>query len=488
MASQTFHLFPMLPPEIRGLIWQFTLPSPRLILLREHRESTLDFLNRCKTVNQQQPQREPHPDLQYFGVDPKNHYVQGYLIGQQLSEFDIQPYEIAASAENFVPLYLQLPGSNFNAEYYALRRGYWYTASSPPTISKVCKESRRALEVSGFSLAYGTRTNDPRTWFNFKSDIIFLMHGLTLRDKLGVTACIDNTPWNIGQMRPGDMTRVRRLALDVRQPFSLTPTSNMTHSMTDISTAVRLFGGLEELFLALDCEGQECLPRGLDYSDTWGVHEKGFANSNLPRLRYLLSQSNFQWITKLVLKYPEIGAAIEAPLDISQEAADEVAAHIVEAVEDYAGQLIVKFIAQVLALLKNDKVASAVIAFTDAVLDDQPADESLDFKSTPPYYHFHTDSDLPWGFLELRSIEDYKDKFSLAGSGELELWDGTIEQHRLALAVGANTVDYFQYFKTKIETDLKEIRDEAVRSGKRGWSVPSVRLVVIRQGQGLENV
>jgi hypothetical protein len=485
MSSQTFHLFPKLPPELRFIIWQLTLPPPRMILLREQRESTSDFLNRNRAASQRE--REPHPDLRYFGVDPENHYVQGYLRGQLLNEFEVQPYEIATSAENFVPFYLQLPGpSSFPTLYYAWRRGYWYSTSSPPVISKVCKESRRALEISGFSLAYGTRTNDPRTWFSFKSDILFLMHGLTLRDNLGVTGCLDCTPWNIGQMRPDDMTRVRRLALDVRQPFSLTPTSIMTHSMKDISTAVRLFGGLEELFLALDCEGQDCLPRGLDYTDTWGVHEKEMSNSNLCRLRKLLREANFVWITKLALKYPEIGAALDAPLDISEAAAYDTAAQIVGAVEDYARQTVLTFVAQVLALLENDKLASAVIAFTDAVPDDQPADKSLDFEPTPPYYHLQNDTDLPWGFLELKSYRDYKDEFSLVASGGLELWERAIFEYNMT--AGMDALDYFQFFRTKIETDLKEIRDEAVKSGKHGWSVPSVHLIMIRQGQGVENV
>ncbi|KAM3076725.1 hypothetical protein ACMFMG_007524 [Clarireedia jacksonii] len=459
------------------MIWQLTLPPPRMIVLNEQREHGADFKNR-RTIADHRAE-EPHPDLQYFGLDVENHYIQGLLSDIHLNESDVQSYEIAASGENLVPFYLQVPEiSSRGVTYYAMRRGYWHTKSSPPIISEVCKESRHALEVSGFSLAYGTRSNDPRTWFSFKSDVLVLMHGLTLRDPFGPAGCLDCTPWNIGQMRPDDMKRVRRLALDVRQPFSMSPLPGKMDDMKDIATAVRLFGGLEELFLALDCEGQEYLTRKVEYDDLWGIHEKELSNSNLCRVRRLLTPADASKIMILFLRFPEIAAVIDSSLHISQTEADAIAAQFAEAVKTYACGTMVAFIAQVLTLLANDKLASAIIALADQFPDDRQAeDESSTSKIDPK---------LSWGFLELQCIRDYNDHFTLGASDGLEFWTEALLEY--SQHPGANGLDYFQFWRAKIETDLKRIRDEAVERGGRSWSVPSVHFIMIRKGKGLENV
>lgn len=90
-----------------------------------------------------------------------------------------------------------------------------YSAAPIPPLLHTCVESREVLIRHGYELAFRTRSTEPRTWFCFRDDALYLprlTHAWndpeTSYDEDG-----DGDP-GVWDLHPDDLVRVRRLALD----------------------------------------------------------------------------------------------------------------------------------------------------------------------------------------------------------------------------------------------------------------------------------
>jgi len=110
------------------------------------------------------------------------------------------------------------------------------------------------LISTGYQLAFRTRSSEPRTWFNFDRDILFLEFNFNSYRSHQHLLC--GGPWDVGQFDPGDMQRVQKLALD-GSGDNLWPCTGrfVTRPQNlELCAILRLFGGLSELLLV---EGTE---------------------------------------------------------------------------------------------------------------------------------------------------------------------------------------------------------------------------------------
>ncbi|KAJ8106498.1 hypothetical protein ONZ43_g7047 [Nemania bipapillata] len=101
---------------------------------------------------------------------------------------------------------------------------------------------------SGHELAFRTRTCGPRTWFNFKTDVLYIDYRSYDESDIGADHSLlsGNFRWDIGQFEPQDLQKVRRLAL---QSAAQVVTRQDPSGLQEISNILELFTGIEELFL-----------------------------------------------------------------------------------------------------------------------------------------------------------------------------------------------------------------------------------------------
>ena len=55
-----------------------------------------------------------------------------------------------------------------------MRTGSFYSKAPIPVMLHVTRESRQVLIDFGYELAFRTRSCGPRTWFNFKIDVLYI--------------------------------------------------------------------------------------------------------------------------------------------------------------------------------------------------------------------------------------------------------------------------------------------------------------------------
>jgi hypothetical protein len=111
----------------------------------------------------------------------------------------------------------------------------------------VARESRQVLLDSGYELAFRTRTHGPRTWFNFKKDILYIGRVASFEENWDFHNLLSGNPmWDIGQYQPVDMKRVRRIALGEAGDHV---SDNFDESVVEVSNILQLFPSVEELFL-----------------------------------------------------------------------------------------------------------------------------------------------------------------------------------------------------------------------------------------------
>lgn len=147
--SATFHPFPRLPPEIRGIIWRATI-EPRLVYLRK-------YVERVRLSDRVWSDKSIDDEL---------------IIGLP-----------------FLPMQ--------------------YSFASPSTllIPDVCHEAREVIQKT-HSKAFGSSTSSPRTWFDFELDTLYLdwrcaNHYRRNRDAFG--------PWDIGTSDTSKVSRLALL-------------------------------------------------------------------------------------------------------------------------------------------------------------------------------------------------------------------------------------------------------------------------------------
>lgn len=105
-------------------------------------------------------------------------------------------------------------------------RTYHYRSSCPiPALLHTCRESRRAMQLCGYELAFSLGSQQPSVWFNFKYDVF--KFGIMTQDDV-----------QCGQFPVQDLVRIEKLAMSARHGFFDTQ---------DLPEFIPKFGHLKEL-------------------------------------------------------------------------------------------------------------------------------------------------------------------------------------------------------------------------------------------------
>ncbi|KAI1455124.1 hypothetical protein F4805DRAFT_290305 [Annulohypoxylon moriforme] len=217
-ANETkFHLFGLLPPELRREIYILATP-PRVVCVREvgfesdaWNDKFDEFWETCRTTP---IQFSLHPDLTYFA------HTWVPRIESRLRSHDqpcLEAYGFTSTKSRYQPWVPtddtpEIP-STWLADYpdtaWTMSRSASLCSSAPiPPFLHVCSESREMLQSYGYQLAFGTRTTGPQTWFHFERDTLFIDSGPT-----NIENVLVDGPWDISLFRPMDLQRVKKLAL-----------------------------------------------------------------------------------------------------------------------------------------------------------------------------------------------------------------------------------------------------------------------------------
>ncbi|KAI4863273.1 hypothetical protein F4820DRAFT_378296 [Hypoxylon rubiginosum] len=219
-----FHLFRLLPPELRRKIYILATP-PRVVLVQEDRcddgcehedelecyETFQAFAERCRTTP---VHFKLHPDIAYFA---HNWRPRIDLNPSPYSQPTLESYGFTSARKRYQPWppteeTPEIPAvwlSEHPTEAWAMARDAYLSSSAPiPPFLHVCSESREFLTNYGYELAFGTRTHSGRTWFNFKQDTLYLSCNNSSDEQL-----LSGGQWDVGLFRPADLLRVKKLAL-----------------------------------------------------------------------------------------------------------------------------------------------------------------------------------------------------------------------------------------------------------------------------------
>ncbi|RYP55615.1 hypothetical protein DL769_010105 [Monosporascus sp. CRB-8-3] len=249
MALATFHLFPSLPLELRQNIY-ILATAPRVVHIQEcTKEDYEDFKEVFRTTP---VQVKLDSTIAFFAFNWRQHIP--FQSGQStLESFGFssskpphRPWDPSTSTPQ-IPL--TWVGEHPEVAWELTRESFLYSNAPIPPLLHTCSESRAELMSRGYQLAFRTRSSEPRTWFNFDRDVLFLEFNRD--DRLGYRSFLNDGPWDVGQFDPRDMQRVRKLALD-RSAGLLHPHNAqfLNHGEFDqVSAILRLFGGLKELLL-----------------------------------------------------------------------------------------------------------------------------------------------------------------------------------------------------------------------------------------------
>ncbi|KAI1080131.1 hypothetical protein F5B20DRAFT_540890 [Whalleya microplaca] len=215
-----FCLFGLLPLEIRRIIYILATP-PRVVHVTEDGHDTDDWHRRydefAKACRDMSVHFKLHPDIAYF--------AHNWLarIGWSLSQrghrqTTLDSYGFTSTRKRYSPWVAtehlpEIPSLwllDHPREAWAMTRSASLTANAPiPALLHVCSESREVLQSYGYQLAFGTRTHEPRTWFHFKRDTLYIDYG-----EPGEQRLLSGGSWDVGQFRPADLRRVEKLALN----------------------------------------------------------------------------------------------------------------------------------------------------------------------------------------------------------------------------------------------------------------------------------
>ncbi len=87
----------------------------------------------------------------------------------------------AATTKPSIPLLLLLEVGGPEALHDAARESYFWSRTPIPALLHVCRESRHAMQLCGYELAFAAEESEPRVWFNFKHDVLYLTGELCWR-------------------------------------------------------------------------------------------------------------------------------------------------------------------------------------------------------------------------------------------------------------------------------------------------------------------
>ncbi|KAI1086379.1 hypothetical protein F5B19DRAFT_162294 [Rostrohypoxylon terebratum] len=212
-----FHQFSLLPLELRREIYILATP-PRVVFVKEvgaGSQAWLDRLDEFREICRTTPiQFRLHPDLTYFASCWKPSIAPKLRSHNQLP---LEAYGFTSTNDRYQPWVPtddtpEIP-STWLADHpdtaWAMTRNASLHSPTPiPPFLHVCSESREVLKQYGYQLAFGTRTDEPHTWFHFERDTLYIEF---------VSAAAPNVlvdeAWDIGLFRPIDLLRIKRLAI-----------------------------------------------------------------------------------------------------------------------------------------------------------------------------------------------------------------------------------------------------------------------------------
>lgn len=102
-----------------------------------------------------------------------------------------------------------------------------------PALLRTCRESRRAMQLCGYELAFSTSSSEPMTWFNFKHDVLYFTDGWSRTADQNP----NKSPGHLDKFSPKDLARVERVAA--------------TANEYNLINAIPIFGNLQELLMVL---------------------------------------------------------------------------------------------------------------------------------------------------------------------------------------------------------------------------------------------
>ncbi|KAI0889777.1 uncharacterized protein GGS22DRAFT_149142 [Annulohypoxylon maeteangense] len=167
MSLDTFHLFPLLPPELRRAIYLLATP-PRIVHLLEESERGDLFESRINDI--ESTQFKFHSSFSAYEEEFR-FMVSLYAKPIMRGEMENAWYGIGMDEEirDIFPSWL-LSYAHILERF--LRKCRLYSKAPIPTLLHTCVESRDVLINAGYQLAFGTRDHEPMTWFNFENDVL----------------------------------------------------------------------------------------------------------------------------------------------------------------------------------------------------------------------------------------------------------------------------------------------------------------------------
>ncbi|KAF2968124.1 hypothetical protein GQX73_g5448 [Xylaria multiplex] len=183
MAPDSFHRFSALPFELRRMIYLFASP-PRFVHIQEDHEDEDDFEERFRTtivpINlhpsiadfaRNWRGRIPFPQSRWRWYDGRYQTTLGRYGFKCPRPKQQQPWEPTREVPGISHHFLS---ENPQVAWQFLRSGSFYSTAPIPALLHVTSESRQVLIDYGYELAFRTRTSGPHTWFNFKTDVLFI--------------------------------------------------------------------------------------------------------------------------------------------------------------------------------------------------------------------------------------------------------------------------------------------------------------------------
>ncbi|KAK0105426.1 hypothetical protein ONS96_004814 [Cadophora gregata f. sp. sojae] len=176
-----FHRFSDLPAELRHMVWKFSLPEPRRIVYLQRKnvqgKACLRVRSDCEVGSEKGEKK--------------------FFQGTNLIDLSVIRH----------PDGYDIPGNHIRPKSFGFR------SNTVIPIATVCQESR-AIVSQRFTLAFGSENFPPTTWFDFRTDTLYLDWGFS-RHGFEEWRSSKNTSWRFSRHDlSSDVRKVHRLALN----------------------------------------------------------------------------------------------------------------------------------------------------------------------------------------------------------------------------------------------------------------------------------
>ncbi|KAE8449140.1 hypothetical protein EG329_008524 [Mollisiaceae sp. DMI_Dod_QoI] len=286
MNPPSFELFPTLPAELRNEIWIAALPQPRFVRIErvdeDYDESKYDDIILFAQNKMGCLGTNVRTDPAKICADVVSEIIGGYY------EPLLQRFQRVFSRREWGTSQTQLEAHGFKTNkpqpdlkslrlleecgreviYDTTFTRYLWSRTPIPALLHTCRDSRRAMQLSGYELAFAAKNTEPRIWFNFKHDVLYPT-GRYWATEVELRV-FDNGPWNLHCLPSKDLIRVEKLALEESwEPEAV---------VNSLIETVPLAGHLKELFwveahVPIDWH-EYCMGNaGEEGKDEWGHRE-----------------------------------------------------------------------------------------------------------------------------------------------------------------------------------------------------------------------